>query len=163
MRRRGRILGFGLFALAALIFMLWRFYYGVQHEHWQDRNQARAAAAQAGLVRIDDVQSFNGEADYMIVTGSNAQGEKLIVWLGPDGTHIEKASACIDAATARAELLQRSPDAEVLRIVPGKLHGDYVWELFYRRPEASGGVRYYYDYVKFTDGAYIDTYRLSLQ
>jgi uncharacterized protein YpmB len=163
MRKKSRILAFGLFAAATLIFLLCRFYYGVQHAHWQERNAARAAAAQAGLVRIDDVQWFNGEADYRIVTGSDAQGEKLIVWLGPDGTHIEKASAGIDAAKARADLLKRAPDAEVLRIVPGKLHGEYVWELFYRRPEASGGERYYYDYVKFADGAYIDTYRLSLQ
>lgn len=161
---RRRIVGFGLFAVASLVVLMIRFYYGVQHEHLQEREQAKAAAAaQAGLVQIDSVQSFNGDAAYLVVTGSNAQQEKLIVWLGPDETHIEKASAGVNADQARAALVKRAPNAEVLRIVPAKLHNDYAWELFYRRPEPSGESRYYYDYVKFADGAHIDTYRLSLQ
>ncbi|WP_052487514.1 cell wall elongation regulator TseB-like domain-containing protein [Gordoniibacillus kamchatkensis] len=159
-----RIAFFALFAAVTLVILLSRFYYGVQHDHWLELDQAKTAASkEAGLVQIDNVQSFNGDAAYTIVTGTDAQHEKLIVWLGPSGTHIEKASAGISPDEARNMLLKRAPDAEVLRVVPAKLHDDYVWELFYRRPEPSGAKRYYYDYVKFADGAHIDTYRLSLQ
>jgi uncharacterized protein YpmB len=158
-----RIVWFGLFALVTVVILLTRFYYGVQFEHWQERKQAKSAAAvQAGIVRVDSVQTFNGADAYTVVTGDNAQGEKLVVWLGPNDTHVEKAAAGITAEQAKAALLQRSPGVEVERIVPGKLRGDYVWELFYRRHE-DGGDRYLYDFVKFSDGTYIDTYRLSLQ
>jgi uncharacterized protein YpmB len=158
-----RIVWFGLFALVTIVILLTRFYYGVQNDHWQERKQAKAAAAaQAGIVRVDSVQTFNGADEYNVVTGTNAQGEKLIVWLGTQETHVEKASAGITAEQATAALLKRSPGVEVERVVPGKLRSDYVWELFYRRQE-DGGERYLYDYVKFSDGTYIDTYRLSLQ
>ncbi len=46
--------------------------------------------------------------------------------------------------------------------MPGKLGNEYVWEVFYKKKENSG-TRYFYDYYKFKDGHYMDTYRLSLQ
>jgi uncharacterized protein YpmB len=160
---RRRILWFSLFAAVTAAILFARFYYGVQHVQWQDRNDAKQiAAAEAGLVQIDRVDSYSGDGAYQVVTGSNSQGEKMLVWLSSDDKHVEKASAGITAEQATAALLARSPGVEVQRAVPGKFRGEYVWELFYKRRE-DGGDRYLYDYVKFTDGAYMDTYRLSLK
>ncbi|MFC0214812.1 DUF5590 domain-containing protein [Paenibacillus chartarius] len=161
-KRTGRIWAFGIFSFAILIIMLIRFFYGIQRDHWAERDDAvRIAASQAGLVTIESVAAFNGSEAYKTVIGTDAQGEKLVVWIGPDGPHAEKASSGISADQAKEALLARSPGVEVLRVVPGKLNDDFVWELFYRRHE-NGKDRYLYDYVKFADGAHIDTYRLSL-
>jgi uncharacterized protein YpmB len=154
---------FSALGLVMLILLLVRFYYGVQHEHWQEEaDAARTATAKADLTKVDSVQTFNGESDYRVVTGTDASGEKVIVWITGDEAHVEKASAGIAPEQAKAELLKRSPGATLLRAVPGKLRDDYVWELFYKKAEPEGE-RYYYDYVKFADGSLIDTWRLSLQ
>lgn len=158
-----RIIWFSVLGLIVLALMLGRFYYGVQRDHWQEESDAkRLAAAKAVVTHIESVRKFNGEAAYDIVTGTNAAGEKVIAWLSGDEQHVEKASAGIAEGQAKAQLLQRSPGATLLRAVPGKLQNDYVWELFYKKADTDGE-RYYYDYVKFTDGSLIDTWRLSLQ
>lgn len=157
-----RYIWFMAIGLVVLGVLLGRFYYGIQRGHWQEEADAkRMAAEKAGLTGIDSVQTFNGEADYAIVTGTDSSGEKVTVWLSGNDAHVEKTSAGIGSEQAKSQLLQRSPGATVLRVVPGKLRNDYVWELFYKKADGEGE-RYYYDYVKFADGAWIDTWRLSL-
>ena len=58
-------------------------------------------------------------------------------------------------------MLKKGAEIEIERVMPGKLGNDYVWEVFYKKKENSG-TRYFYDYYKFKDGLYMDTYRLSL-
>ncbi|HEY0827631.1 MAG TPA: hypothetical protein VGE40_06020, partial [Bacilli bacterium] len=66
----------------------------------------------------------------------------------------------ISKQQVEVKVLRQEPKADLIRIVPGTLNNDYVWEAFYKKLEKDG-TRYYYTYYKFTDGQHIDTYKLS--
>ncbi|WP_127588204.1 cell wall elongation regulator TseB-like domain-containing protein [Paenibacillus koleovorans] len=153
---------FGLVII--LIVLLFRFYLGVQREEWD----TYAAAAQTVtentyLSSVQRIATFQGEATYKIVFGTDEEGREGVAWVGRDSVHMEYLGGQdggLTEAQIREKVLQKGADFEIERILPGILDGVYVWEAFYKRAE-DGGTRYYYDYYRFNDGAEIDTWKLS--
>jgi len=159
--RRWTVLG--LFIAATLVVVLGRFYAGVQGEHWRDNAQAvNTAYEKSILAKAERVESFYGDEPMHVVFGEDKIGQPVIVWVTDSEVHAEMAGEAASEQQIRESMAAKDPALEVLRVLPGKLGGHYVWEVFYKKEEA-GGVRYFYDYYNFKDGSYLDTYRLSLQ
>jgi len=152
-----------LVVLIAAIVAAAFFYERVQRDHWTEMTAAAGAATkQANLTEVSRVEPSVGDEAYHVVFGKDAEGKAVVVWVSANETHVEKADGAFTEEQARAALAQRSPAANVMRALPNKVQGEYVWELFYKMANDQGETKYYYDYYKFTDGTYLDTYRLSL-
>jgi uncharacterized protein YpmB len=108
------------------------------------------------------VDSFYGDEPFQIVYGEDKIGQKVVVWVSGHEVHTEMAAEGFTEDQVRETMFKKDPGFEILRIMPGKKAGDYVWEVFYKKKDDSG-TRYFYDYYTFSSGTYIDTYRLSLQ
>jgi len=161
--RRIRNIVFAVLAAAAAILVFGnRFYHTVQAPRWDALNRAAARAAeQAGLSSVEDVERFVGDRPYSIVYGTDRDGAPVIVWLWDENEmHVERRDAGITRDEARELLLAERPEAKVLRVMAGVLHGEFVWEVFSETSEP-GGTRKYYDYYRFYDGRKIETYRLA--
>jgi len=141
-----------------------RFYQTVQAPYWNTLDRAEAEAFERlDLQSVDAVERFVGDRPYSIVTGVDASGTPVLVWLwGEDGVHVERQDAGVSRADVKAAALAERPEMQLLRIAPGKLGETYVWEVFYSVRE-SNGTRKYYDYYRFADGEKIETYRLALE
>lgn len=155
--------GLAIFLLVVVVaFVLGnRFYNTIQKPFWSEIAKAEAEAVEKLNIRdITEVERFIGDEAYTIIFATNPVGEKVIVWVWDDGLHVERASAGISKEEARRLCLSGSPGNSILRVTPGKLREQYVWEVFYTKRE-DGSERYYYDYFRFSDGVKLDTYRLA--
>lgn len=150
--------------LMTIVFVVTRFYMNIQTEHWNEKTKAvEAAYAKTVLTKADKVTSFHGTSSYQIVYGQDKLGNPVIVWVGENGeVHTERADQNYTEQQVRNEVSKKHEGAEILRINAGKLKDEYVWEVFYSVKD-NKTKRYYYDYYKFADGTFIDTYTLSLQ
>lgn len=149
--------------LIALGYGVFRFYNSVQANEWNTHAKAAETVTQSTyMTHVDRVETFRGEQPYSIVFGTDSNGKEAIAWVGTDekDVHMEYIADGTSEDDIRGKVLQRAPDAEIERILPGKLNGELVWEVFYKRRETDG-VRYYYDYYRFKDGTEIDTWKLS--
>lgn len=153
-------------ALTLLLLLAGRFYRTIQMPMWTAMAQAEQAAMERlGLVEVHSAERFIGERPYTVLTATYATygaEDEVIVWMWDDQIHIERQADGMNREQIRTLALEEHPEKRILRITPGVLYGEYVWEVFYELPE-SGGVRKYYDYYRFTDGEKIETYRLSLE
>ncbi len=145
-----------------IILMLW-FYYTAKDGFAEAENEAIEWALElTALIEVDHVEFFAGETNYTVVFGNNSEGEKLVVWVGDEIIHEEKASDGVSKSTIRQQVIERHGSVSFVRTTPGRLGELWVWEVFYKKQE-SDGMRHYYDYYKFTDGEWVDTYRLNLE
>jgi uncharacterized protein YpmB len=161
-RKWKRIVMVGIFVLATLIFALSRFYLNVQGNHWDEKSAAvETAYEKSVLAKASKVESFYGDQPMHIVFGEDKIGHKVIVWVTDKDVHAEMADDAFTEEQVREIMLKKDPNLELMRVMPGFIEGQYVWEVFYKK-QIDGGTRYFYDYYKFHDGTYIDTYRLSL-
>ncbi|WP_245375971.1 cell wall elongation regulator TseB-like domain-containing protein [Paenibacillus eucommiae] len=152
-----------VFILGTLIFVLSRFYINVQSEYWSEESKAvQTAYAKSALKKASKVEAFYGDKPLQIISGEDENGEQIFVWVAGEEVHVEKAADAASEQQIRDTMKQKDPALELMRVMPGLIEGKYVWEVFYKKKEASG-TRYYYDYYHFHDGSFIDTYRLSLQ
>jgi uncharacterized protein YpmB len=160
-----RIVVASVVVAALLLFFGIRFVNAVQEDEWKiQRNAVQTAYQKTILAKAVKVERFVGEKTYTVIQGEDKIGNKLIVWVGEDNLYTQMASDGASAEHIVSLVLARQPAADILRLMPGVLNGNLVWEAFYKvAPEDSGHGRYYYDYYNFKDGAYIDTYRLSIQ
>lgn len=150
-------------AVLVLLVLAGLMYRAVQRDHYDRMEQARRTALeQTDLVRAERVWRFAGDGVVYVVAGTDAEERPFYVWVGPDGVTARPASEGISGEEAAGRTIARMDGAAVLRVVPGMLDGEPVWEVFYERKE-DGGVRRYYDYYRFSDGALLDTLRLNVQ
>ncbi|MEC0232197.1 cell wall elongation regulator TseB-like domain-containing protein [Paenibacillus alba] len=157
-----RSITLGVFIIVTLGVVLSRFYLNVQSEHWDGKSKAVETAYEKSIMtKATKVDFFYGDEPFQIVYGEDKIGQDLIVWVSDKEIHSEMANEGFTEEQVRDIMLKKGQDFEVQRVMPGKLGQDYVWEVFYKRQE-DGGTRYFYDYYKFKDGQYLDTYRLSL-
>nr|WP_240343878.1 DUF5590 domain-containing protein [Paenibacillus sp. SYP-B3998] len=134
----------------------------VQNKHWGENSKAvETAYEKTILAKATKVDSFYGDEPLKIVYGEDKIGQPVIVWVSDKDVHTEMSSESFSEDQVREIMLKKGTDFEVERVLPGKLGDDYVWEVFYKKQDDSG-TRYFYDYYKFKDGTYMDTYRLSL-
>jgi uncharacterized protein YpmB len=158
-----RTVTFGAFILLTLSVVLSRFYLDVQNVHWGENSKAvETAYEKTILTKAKKVESFYGDEPFKIVTGEDKIGQPVVVWVSDKDVHTEMANDAFTEAQVRETMLKKGSDYQVQRVLPGKLGDVYVWEVFYKKQDGSG-TRYFYDYYKFNDGSYVDTYRLSLQ
>jgi uncharacterized protein YpmB len=164
LQTRTKVIFGAIVIFALLLFGLSQFLEGAQAGEWSDNNQAALTAYQKTImVKATKVESFIGDQSFKIVYGDDALGQKLIAWISDSEIHSEYVSDGISDKTLRTQFAQKEPTASLMRILPGKLKNDYVWELFYKKPNEHGKQNYYYDYLNFKDGSLIDTYDLGVQ
>lgn len=161
---RKKLIVISLFVAASLIFVLSRFYLHIQNSNWSTNAKAvEIAYKQSILAKAIKVEAFHGDESFHVIHGEDKIGQPIIVWVsGQADVHTEMVEESFKEEQIREIMQTKQPDAELLRIMPGKLRDQFVWEVFYKKQEAAGQ-RYYYDYYQFHDGTYIDTWRLSLQ
>jgi uncharacterized protein YpmB len=153
-------------AAVLFIFLASRFYNTVQEDEWKlQRSAVQTAYEKTILTHVTKVENFVGEQVYTIVQGEDKLGQKMVVWVGQDQIYTQMAADGVTQDQVRLLVMERRPDADILRIMPGVLNGALIWEAFYKvvPEEAADNTRYYYDYYAFKDGTYIDTYRLSIE
>ncbi len=139
------------------------FYQSIQNDFFAEHDDAiQVALSHTSLTRADHVDYYAGEAPVRIVYGVNAENEKLIVWVSDDDIHEEKAANGVDREQIHKLVADRHGQVEWIRLVPGMYQETLVWEAFFKRSEQAG-VRHYYEYYRFQDGARVDTLRLGLE
>jgi len=165
-RRAGSAKAIAAAAAAAVLVVLAAaglYYRAIQGGHYEQIEQARRTALnETPLVRAERVWRFAGDDVYYVVAGPDGEGRPLLVWVGPESVTVHSAVYGISGEEAAERTKRRAGDAAILRTVPGMLDGEPVWEVFYERKE-DGGVRRYYDYYRFSDGALLDTLRLNVE
>lgn len=150
-------------AVVALVLAAVLYYMAVQRPLWDGRDRAaRLALSETPVETIDKKYVFNGETSYHVIIGKDKDGREWIVWVDEEGGVLTAATdEGVSEQEVRKLLRQRRPDAEVIRIVPGFKDGETVWEVYYRQREQDGGTRRYYDYYRFRDGEWLETYTLA--
>jgi uncharacterized protein YpmB len=149
-------------ALLVLLLVGAGFYYrAIQKDHSAQLEDARRTAlAQTDLAYVERVWRFAGDDVYYVAYGTDAEDRPLYVWIGAGEAAAYPADSGIGGDEAAERTKQAYGDADILRVVPGMLDGEPVWEVFYEREEENG-VRRYYDYYRFRDGTLVDTLRLK--
>lgn len=138
-----------------------RFFNTVQRPLWNAVAEAEAAAVEKlNIQDVTEAKRFIGDQPYTVLFAKNPAGEKVVVWVSDEGLHMEKASSGLTHDEVKQRALADAPGKHILRIIPGKLRDEYVWEVFYTKRE-DGSTRHYYDYYRFSDGEKLDTYRLA--
>jgi uncharacterized protein YpmB len=150
-----------LFAAAACFFA----YTTVQRPLWNQESRAvRAALRETPMEHAERTALSHGERAFVIVYGLDEEEKSLIAWVGEEGV---EHFAYPEEATSEEEIAERwraaHPEARLIRIVPGMLRGEYVWEVYYDQKEEPKGSRKYYDYYRFEDGDLLTTYTLTLR
>jgi uncharacterized protein YpmB len=158
-----KIILFGSIAVfSLLLFGLTQFFQTIQADAWSEESQAvETAYGKTIMTKATKVETFVNTQTYKIVYGEDAIGQELIVWISDSEIHTEYVSDGLKDKDLRAQFALKEPTAKLLRILPGKFKDMYIWELYYKKPGASGKQTYYYDYINFKDGALLDTYNLG--
>jgi uncharacterized protein YpmB len=111
------------------------------------------------MVRINEVHSFAGEKYFHVFKGIDNLDQEVWVWVASDGeTHTVFAKDSTSRDDIKQAALIHDPEAQIMRIVPGKLGNTWAWEVFYKKPSEE---RYYYLYYDFETGDLLRSYRLS--
>ncbi len=141
---------------------LYMFYAAIQQDRWEEEQAAIVKARnESSLQAVKKVDKFVGQKTYMVIYGTNADDEDIIVWVGEENeVHESLASSGANENELKSLMMSRYDEPNILRMTPGKLDQVWVWEVFYTL-EKDGEARYYYDFYRFSNGEYLRTYRLS--
>jgi uncharacterized protein YpmB len=153
----------GSICLAVLFLGLFIFGERLTSGEWQEKKEAVLAAySQTMMVKADRVDTFIGTETWRIVFGEDKLQKKMIVWIGEEsGIHTEYESDGISMDNVSAKVTATDPAARILRVTPGKLEEQLVWEVYYERDQENGPTEGFYGYYRFADGELLDTYRLG--
>lgn len=142
---------------AAFVF----FYRTIHGEEWALDAAAKQTVTESTYIqKVNRVENFVGDVPYRIVFGEDADGKPAIAWVSDGSVHMEYASAGVSEADVREAVMKEHADNDILRVLPGVLNETYVWEALYKRKDEEG-IRYYYGYYRFDNGALIDTWRMT--
>jgi|GEM_PF-1253756 len=148
-------------AFLLLIFLLHRWYVSIHDTFWDERRMAVSEAVYAAqLVDVLDVESFNGESVWFVVTGVDGEGTERLAWVSEEETIVRKISDGISKAEAERIVLERHPGVTIVRITPAVWRQELCYEIYYKS-HGTDGVISYYDYIRFEDGQWIETLRLG--
>ena len=156
---------FLLIAAIATILVIFgvRFYRTIQIPLWTSLAKAEAAAVEAlQLTSVSSVERFVSDQPYTVITATYGEDEEVVVWMWSGGLHMERLKDGFSKEEIIGIALQENPEKELLRVMPGKIHGEYVWEVYYEL-ETEQDRRKYYDYYRFADGQKIEIYRLAVE
>ncbi len=141
-------------------------YHSVSREEWNSQRAAVALAYEkTALTETTWVERFVGDKTYTVISGVDKLGQPLYVWVGGEGELRSELAANGVAGEAMAEQVKaKHAGAEIMRVTPGIQNDKPVWEIFYKyTPEGQKREQHFYDYYQFSDGTWIDTWRLSIQ
>lgn len=138
------------------------YYRTIQLPVWADETKAAAAAAESsGVTEIDQIYKHVWDSEAWIVEGKNEADEALYVWVDAEGKTIASRKASESAAKDRivSVFRQSHPDASVIRVEPGLLKSEPVWEVYYST--GASPAKYHYSFYSFDDGTFVDEYHLT--
>lgn len=148
-------------AVLLVLFLLHRWYVSIHATYWDNRDYAVTEAVYAGeLGEVISVEQFNGDEPWFIVRGIDADGDERLVWVAEERTAVRYSSDGLSEEEARQVVWARQPDAKIIRVTPGVWMNELCYEIYYHIDDADGAV-YYYDYIRFEDGEWIETLRLG--
>lgn len=164
-RSKSRLMTPGRWVLASvivllLLFLLFNLYYrSTQQDIWQEESAAKQIAMeQAGLTGVETATKHVWDQVSWVIQGKDSQGREQMVWVVGDQATAEPADAGVTREQIEAKVLKDKPDARIIRIIPGLLSGERIWEVFYSREESAR--KYYYEFYRFGDGTFITIYNL---
>jgi uncharacterized protein YpmB len=142
--------------------LIW-LYRSIHMEEWRTEAAViETVTSSTYLQKVSHAAAFHGDDPYTIVYGEDPDGLPMIAWVSEEGVHSKYTKDGITEQDARNRVMASHPDADILRVLPGVLNKVYVWEVFYRK-EIAQGIQHYYDYYRFEDGHYIETYKMAVQ
>ncbi|MFS1512389.1 DUF5590 domain-containing protein [Chengkuizengella sp. SCS-71B] len=146
-----------------IIFLFLRWYYlTIQSPHRMELKEAlKKAYAETNLIEVKDTDTFIGDEVYTIIYGINEEDEDIIIWLSENNIHTELVTDGISKKKVKELIINNKPDIELLRVTPAKWTDEWAWEVFYKRNEEKG-TRHYYDFYRFEDGEWLETYTMSV-
>ncbi|EXX91172.1 cell wall elongation regulator TseB-like domain-containing protein [Paenibacillus darwinianus] len=151
------ILGGVLILLLLNLYMQW-----ILSGYWQEERAAeRTALAETRLTKVTKTDKFVWDETAWVIQGTDQAGEGLFVWVTDNGAEAVKAGDGYPRAQLKADVLRELPDAKLIRIRPGLLDGEKVWEVYYSRK--MNVQRHYYGFYGFADGRSIVTYKLPVR
>ncbi|NBI30513.1 cell wall elongation regulator TseB-like domain-containing protein [Chengkuizengella marina] len=152
-----------IFLFLIILFICFRWYYLIiQSPHRAELKKAITRAyAETNLIEVIDTDTFVGDEVYTIIYGLNDEEQNIIVWLSENYIHTELASDGISKDQVKERIFSDKPDVELLRVTPAKWTDEWAWEVFYKRDEEKG-TRHYYDFYRFEDGEWLETYTMSV-
>jgi uncharacterized protein YpmB len=146
-------------ALILLVVSANLYYTYIQNDRLNEQRKAEIEAQKAvGLTSVKAATKFVWDETYWVVEGTDRDNIPVFVWVNEQGTNVIKVNEAVPRAEIKATFKKAKPDADIVRIRPGKMGGVEVWEIFYSRNEP--GKHYYYDFYGFRDGRYIQTFNL---
>ncbi|MDF2924426.1 MAG: hypothetical protein K0R57_3340 [Paenibacillaceae bacterium] len=156
------IAGWVLLIITAVLVVLYIFNDSIIASEWDDKRKAVNRAYQESmLVTADKTEPFVGAEPYVIVFGKDKLGKEMIVWVSETELHSEYAADGVTSEAVTDKIMANDPANRIIRITPGKMEDDYVWEVYYQRPQDSK-TAHYYEYHRFADGTVLDTLQLGL-
>jgi uncharacterized protein YpmB len=149
----------GIF-LAMVILLGYNFFHYIDADYNSELHEARdIALSKTVLTSIMDADHFSGEEQYFIFKGKDVLDQEAWVWISENGeTHTEYVHNNATREKIKKAALKEDPNADILRIVPGKIGQTWAWEVFYKNPEEQ---RYIYLYFDFKTGELLRSYRLN--
>jgi uncharacterized protein YpmB len=155
----------GSICAAVLLLGLFIFVERLTSGEWQEKKEAVLAAySQTMMVKADRVDTFVGTETWRIVFGEDKLQKKMIVWIGEEsGIHAEYESSGVTVDSVSDKVTSTVPASRILRVTPGKLADQLVWEVYYEREQESGRKEGFYGYYRFADGELLDTYKLGVK
>lgn len=149
--------------IALLMTFVQFIYQSIMNSQWKLRNQAVQWAYElTDLRQSEQVEFFSFAESYNIVSGTDADGREMIVWVGEEIIHQEYKDDGIGRNNIRIIVSEADENNKIIRITPGKYENDWAWEVLYEREEVDG-VRQYYDFYRFADGELLNTLTMSLK
>ncbi|REE94320.1 uncharacterized protein YpmB [Paenibacillus taihuensis] len=136
------------------------YYRSVQSPVWEEERNAEDQAMQLGsLSSVDNSYHYVWDEPVWVVKGKDHNNDVTYVWLLKDGSITLRADQGKTKAEVKESFLQTKPDAAISHIKLGLLRAEPVWEVFYERNQ-SGVATHFYDFYRFRDGTFFDSYRL---
>jgi uncharacterized protein YpmB len=161
MSRNWKWVSIGLGNVILVVIISFQINNWIHKSEWKAQDNAIQLAKQNSTIQtVTKVDRFVGDKTSYIVFGKDPQLQDIIVWVTEFETHSEWAEDGITDQDASNKVKARDPANQVIRTTSAIWFDQYAWEVYYKKKEEQE-TRYFYDYYRFHDGQYLDTYSLS--
>lgn len=105
------------------------------------------------LTEVNGIEKGIWDEVVYVIHGVNQEGKAVWVWVLPDRVTSIPVADTVDKATVKAMIQQAHPDVRIVRLLPGYIDNQYVWQAFVQRKDEQGTRRYFYQFYSFYDGS----------
>ncbi|MFD2630661.1 cell wall elongation regulator TseB-like domain-containing protein [Oceanobacillus kapialis] len=137
---------------------------------YQDLNKSRTAGydttkeqvlSATSVTEVEKVVTFNGAESYHVVFGHTEENEGRLIFYPLKGNEKTLTTITEQEMISEDQMLQQwrnsCNDCELIKIVPGIIEEEVLWEITYR----DAADRYVLDYYAIADGSQYEQYRLN--